>query len=898
MAKKTKSIIIITFFLLGIIMPFVDAIAHTVYVNNPDQDESFSYATTNVVFSGWSHTTGLTPSTDYICVYDWYIDSDGVQGKSKHQVSTSGGVLAVIDLDVTVDVSTYDIGEHDTKLRVKIRESWEPYTIVADDYDTHDWSRDEAPLPPAPSVEFTVPENPYESYDYSTSTSYTCEWTITDEDDDITVMNLYMDDALIYPFGDQPEGDYSFSVTMDTDKVYTLKVNGTDSESNDYSTTTHVVAYNASQYIDVNLPEGQYHNSEIVFQIENGAPDGLHNMSYSVGDYSFWDSNNTSSSAVEMADTYNYTFSNTWSRFVNDYETVYSLPDDWYSSSWGFRKKLTFTSDTVLTSHQINYTIIVADSVYDDDKANGDDWVMTTSDGVTIVNHWVESYDDSGTSVVWFRGSLINGDTIFYLYYGNAGASNSEDPLNIFLAWDDFDEGYSTGDSPLGARNWTNSNGTPTIETAPFGVSNQALRLEDDAVNYDETRNDWGENVTVIIHFNYYIQTQQNDIAWFSTYEGTDTITTSRVRGNSDDIAFYDGVYKDFVPNLGWTEDNLFELNLYIRDNDYDINCDGTDHEGILRSAYSTGVEEIRLTANWGNGAAMSWVDDFYVRKYSAAVISLAKGNELEGYDSGSHTITENDNKGLVNKGTIFTLDLNTSVSIYVNVTIILMVYETIFEVYSTSALIVQTDSFTLNDSAWSYLSEDWFSVNISCYDDLGSYYSTNLTYYKDTASPMVWLYSPENRTVDDPYSNLQIIPLDYKINDTVVPDGSWTNDMKWLTIDGETFTGDDWIQYPKYKPLQFWEGLHNLTIRAKDWAGNVGEATAGFYYEARLDKPLELTFTGSIDSETIDPELYLNIYLDGMPISAVTTTNLNDFDITVYDKFGILLNSTSFDYS
>ena len=82
---------------------------------------------------------------------------------------------------------------------------------------------------------------------------------------------------------------------------------------------------------------------------------------------------------------------------------------------------------------------------------------FTTSDGTTLLDYWIESI--SGTTpnqlaTVWIEFSSIGtGDTTFYLYYGNSGASAYSNGENTFPFFDDFN------DDSLDTNKWTSTVG-------------------------------------------------------------------------------------------------------------------------------------------------------------------------------------------------------------------------------------------------------------------------------------------------------------------------------------------------------------------------------------------------------------------------------------------------------
>jgi len=75
-------------------------------------------------------------------------------------------------------------------------------------------------------------------------------------------------------------------------------------------------------------------------------------------------------------------------------------------------------------------------------KSDFSDLRFTASDGTTELDYWIESV--SGTTpnqvaVVWVEfNSIGTGDTTFYMYYGNTGASAASNGPNTFIVFDDF----------------------------------------------------------------------------------------------------------------------------------------------------------------------------------------------------------------------------------------------------------------------------------------------------------------------------------------------------------------------------------------------------------------------------------------------------------------------------
>lgn len=114
----------------------------------------------------------------------------------------------------------------------------------------------------------------------------------------------------------------------------------------------------------------------------------------------------------------------------------------WYSASWLHRKLINITGSLV-SGTQTNFPVLV--STVDPNLAytgngghvgtsTGNDILFTAADGVTKLNHEIESYTSStGALVAWVQVPQLTSTTSLYIYYGNAGASNQQ---NATSTWD------------------------------------------------------------------------------------------------------------------------------------------------------------------------------------------------------------------------------------------------------------------------------------------------------------------------------------------------------------------------------------------------------------------------------------------------------------------------------
>lgn len=104
---------------------------------------------------------------------------------------------------------------------------------------------------------------------------------------------------------------------------------------------------------------------------------------------------------------------------------------------WTRRKAITVNSPgTALTNYQIRMSV-----TYDTDmNSDFSDIRFTSSDGSTLIDHWMESSTASSSAVFWVEVPSIpsSGSTTVYMYYGNSGASSVSSAANAFVFGDDF----------------------------------------------------------------------------------------------------------------------------------------------------------------------------------------------------------------------------------------------------------------------------------------------------------------------------------------------------------------------------------------------------------------------------------------------------------------------------
>lgn len=113
---------------------------------------------------------------------------------------------------------------------------------------------------------------------------------------------------------------------------------------------------------------------------------------------------------------------------------------EWFDLDWGKRKRVTVTN-----ADAIAYTdaVVKLTVTYDADmQADFDDVRFTSSDGVTPLNHFTETYSASSQATVWVKVPTLatSTDTEVYMYYGN-GAVSDGSATSTFAYIDTFEDG-------------------------------------------------------------------------------------------------------------------------------------------------------------------------------------------------------------------------------------------------------------------------------------------------------------------------------------------------------------------------------------------------------------------------------------------------------------------------
>ncbi|MGE3778958.1 MAG: DUF2341 domain-containing protein, partial [Pirellulaceae bacterium] len=155
----------------------------------------------------------------------------------------------------------------------------------------------------------------------------------------------------------------------------------------------------------------------------------------------------------------------------------------WYSTSWSNRKSVTINHTQVSGGANLtNFPVLI--SVTDTNfrtttygghvaQSDGGDFVFTSADGTTKLDHQIESYDPvTGKLVAWVEVPSVSyaSDTALYVYYGNSSAANQ---WNTTGTWESnfkgvWHLGSDYTDSTINANTGSNV-GASNYSTAKIG---------------------------------------------------------------------------------------------------------------------------------------------------------------------------------------------------------------------------------------------------------------------------------------------------------------------------------------------------------------------------------------------------------------------------------------------
>ena len=125
--------------------------------------------------------------------------------------------------------------------------------------------------------------------------------------------------------------------------------------------------------------------------------------------------------------------------FKHDDEKRIKFTDEkWFDSEWKYRRMIRVPKADVIDDikNPVILINVAANTGFKNQAlSTGNDFVVTTKDGVTKIPHDIEKYDTAtGELVLWCKPTKISDSsaTDLFIYYGNPLATNQEDIINVW----------------------------------------------------------------------------------------------------------------------------------------------------------------------------------------------------------------------------------------------------------------------------------------------------------------------------------------------------------------------------------------------------------------------------------------------------------------------------------
>ncbi len=158
-------------------------------------------------------------------------------------------------------------------------------------------------------------------------------------------------------------------------------------------------------------------------------------------------------------------------------------------TGWTYQKSISLSRTSgAVSNHQMKLTVYYGSGtdstgvVYCDSlcKTDFSDIRITTSDGTTLLDIWMESKTDSNNAVFWIEfNSIGTTATTFYIYCGNSGAATVSNGTNTFILFENFEWG-NNGDNIStsgGSVVWTLTQGVATLDTSKFFSGSKSAKF-------------------------------------------------------------------------------------------------------------------------------------------------------------------------------------------------------------------------------------------------------------------------------------------------------------------------------------------------------------------------------------------------------------------------------------
>lgn len=311
--------------------------------------------------------------------------------------------------------------------------------------------------------------------------------------------------------------------------------------------------------------------------------------------------------------------------------------------AWQYRRSITINPATPKANFQVKLTLTTINFDYSHCNADGSD-IRFKNIALDALSYWIESWDNTGDSVIWAKVTTITTSSI-WLYYGNADATTESSGDDTFDFFDDF-ESRDIGEVPDPAK-WTITEpGSNLVRIAadPDNAGNKVLKLYqlggdgETILSYDInktfTKNEYiiqqkvRFSTTPNNHVKNYMQALEDATACL-------TIRGSEVGGGYK-FQWYDGgAYQNYVAHLTILNATWYSLIDYIGLASYIRRKPPDNYTGGFRNAIVTGINLFKFYQYHDLDTVTNYIDNVIVRQYAYPEPASSIGAEVEAPEEG-----------------------------------------------------------------------------------------------------------------------------------------------------------------------------------------------------------------------------------------------------------------------
>ena len=306
--------------------------------------------------------------------------------------------------------------------------------------------------------------------------------------------------------------------------------------------------------------------------------------------------------------------------------------EGWWGPLWTHRRRI-FINNEGLGGAIGDFPVLVrlnADRVdYSETQDGGEDLRFIADDGVTVLSHEVELWNESGDSYVWLKVPVIpagdQGMPTIDLYFGNDGAVDASEPAAVWTSG--FTSVHHMGSmaDATGTGHDGNPSGGPVDAEGLVGRGTLFDGVDDHIVLPDENHYDFEDNLTVevVLRVDAFDIDQQavvtkGDAAWRLERDSSGNglrFANTGFLGNdnlSTDANINDGQWHVVAMTLGGDDKRIYVDGSLDNDKTYLDNIDETNEVVMIgENAGSAGryfegvIDEVRIS---GNERSSTWL--------------------------------------------------------------------------------------------------------------------------------------------------------------------------------------------------------------------------------------------------------------------------------------------------